>query len=173
MSKSIKLKNDTYWESGGIIHKNGGVFSHRPLKEYLPYPANGNVFYGATHYMYLGYITAYVDNNHGYASLTLLISSNFYGNQHYSTYIVSFAITTSVNAGGIKIMGNNTTEKLYFKVDSANNKIHIYAYVNGGNSYGAWNTTLLNQFNCVWNNQRAYDLTKEDSWQEIYTPKVG
>lgn len=61
-------------------------------------PISGNVYYDSSHYMMLGYFNCNFSDSNGWQTGTLLIVSNFYGNQHYSSGFLSVFISSNVNA---------------------------------------------------------------------------
>lgn len=164
MSKSIKLKDDNYWDSGSIIHNANGVYSKISLKEFLPKGTQETSSY-STHYMKLGYINCDLLTANNWSNLTLLFSSTFYGVQHWSTHLLTLAQANTIKANYIKIGGND--RKFFYKKDATNKRIYIYVYVDGGNGFGNWIITLLSQWQCSWVTDRGFNVTKEDSWVEI------
>jgi hypothetical protein len=104
----------------------------------------GNIQYvtNDTHILKLGYFTA---NN--YAHATLLVTCEFWGNQHGSSDIIDIQLDNSNSGilvftiGRIRV-GGNVTRTFYYKQDG-NSKIYLYAYVTGGNSYGQWSISKI------------------------------
>lgn len=164
MSKSIKLKDDNYWDSRSIIHNISGAYSKVSLKEFLPAGSTKSPFY-TTHYMKLGYISCALEGSSDWSNLTLLFSSTFYEAQHWSTHLLTLAQAKNIEANYIKIGGNN--RNFFYKKDDTNKRIYIYAYVDGGNGFGNWIITLLSQWQCRWVTEIEFNVTKEDSWVEI------
>lgn len=122
-----------------------GIAERSRLSSRLVPNSVGNVGYASndTHYMRLGYIPP-----SSYGHVTLLYTCEFWGNQHGSSDIIDIQYDNS-NAGKLVytsrrtwIGGNVDTRKFYIKQDS-NNRLSIYVYVTGGNSYGAWNTSVI------------------------------
>ena len=164
MSKSIKLKNNTFWDSSSIIHKTNGNFNRRILSKYLPSNQSGTASYN-TRFLQLGYINCSLSQNYGWTNITLLISSSFYGVQHWSTHLLTLAQSQYVKANYLKLGGNN--REFYYKIDTANSRIYFYASCTGGNGFGNWNTKLLNDLNCEWVNEIITNVNKTDDWVEI------
>ena len=126
---------------------NGAGFltQHQSLKGYLNVTGLTNVggyVNGDTHILKIGHAL----NTEHYASLVLLIASNFWDNQHSSVDLIS--ITKSYNNGsgtGFDIkrinLGGITYRTFYYKyVDKV---LELYVSVFGGNSYGSWSVKRL------------------------------
>ncbi len=121
-----------------------------------------------THYMQLGYINVEAfTNNEKWGIATLLISHNFYYNQHYSSDIITIFWTQVVNAHRLKIVNIGGNFKFYFYKDETNKRIYIYAYVDGGNGFGYWNIKELSTQFGNFILDRKNNIEYNDSWTEI------
>ena len=99
-----------------------------------------------THILKLGYFNC----SWSYDNLTLFITSAFWGNQHGSADIISIQQDLNNNSSGsIKHniyrlhVGGSHIRTFYYKNDSSNNRVYLYVYVSGGNSYGRWNISTI------------------------------
>ena len=129
-----------------------------------------------THYMCLGYMncTAFYD------SLTLLVTSAFWGNQHGSQDIITIQQSTNTNdtariqtnVGRIRLGGSYERSFYYYKDDSRF-RLYLYVYVIGGDSYGRWNISYLGG-NATWVTDHQENVTKSSSWIGIgYSAQVN
>lgn len=165
MSKTIKLKDDTYIDSSGIMHICEGMpYARATLKDYLPKVNMGSPLY-TTHYMQLGYINCTLRQDAHWSNLTLCINGSFYGVQHWSTHILTIAQASNVKANAIKVGGDGRS--FFYKVDSTNSRIYIYAGVWGGNGFGYWATSVLNRLCCSWVSEVVHNVEYEDTWVAI------
>lgn len=164
MSKSIKFKNNNYLDSSGIMHSTGGSYNRQTLKSFLPQGSTDSAFY-STQYLQLGYIDCSLVEYSEWSNLTLLISSVFYGVQHWSTHLLTLAQADYIKAFYLKVGGND--RKFYYKKDTTNKRIYIYAYVTGGNGFGNWVVSLLSKWQCYWTTEIKHNITYESSWVEI------
>ena len=125
----------------------------------LNFEVLGNIGYASndTHYLKLGYF----DATTSYDNIVLLFTCAFWGNQHGSTNIISIQQDRNDNSDSkpIKCTCNNlylngTDRKFYYKIDDTNHRLYLYVYVTGGNSYGKWNTSII-QSNVIWHQEYA------------------
>lgn len=118
-----------------------------------------------THILKLGYFTC----TKVYDNLVLLITSSFYGAQHGSSDIIT-AYQDS-NGGSIHLVINRirlgSSREFYYKIDEANSRIWLYAYVKGGNSYGQWNISTIQQCNTQWNNDLVKNFSLSESDKKV------
>ena len=129
-----------------------------------------------THYLQLGYWIC----GTGYDSLTLLVSSAFWGNQHGSCDL--FYLQQDMHDDGkdttvqgafyrTRLGGSYRREFYYHKT---NGRIYLYAYVTGGNSYGRWNVSVLQSpWPENWVNEKVMNCTRSTEWivcDQYYTP---
>lgn len=164
MSKSIKLKDNNYWDSSSVIHATNGYCHQTSLNQYLPSKYSGSAMY-TTQFLQLGYINCDLLEYTNWTNITLLISSTFYGVQHWSTHLLTLAQAKYIQANYLKLGGND--RNFYYKVDETNKRIYLYAKCTGGNAFGNWNTTLLNHISSGWIPEMVCNVAQEDSWVEI------
>lgn len=97
-----------------------------------------------THILELGYLKC--DNS--YQNLTLYITSSFWGSQHGSADFINIqqdmaggpAVRANIRA--IRIGGSH--DRVFYAVkDQTNKRLYIYVKVEGGNSYGKWNISVV------------------------------
>lgn len=128
-----------------------------------------------THYMCLGYMNC----TGSYDSLTLLVTSAFWGNQHGSQDIITIQQSTNTNdtariqtnVGRLRLGGSYERSFYYYKDDSRF-RLYLYVYVIGGNSYGMWNISYLGG-NATWVTNHQENVTKSSSWIGIgYSAQV-
>lgn len=128
-----------------------------------------------THYMCLGYM----DCTGSYDSLTLLVTSAFWGNQHGSQDIITILQSTNTNdtariqatVGRLRL-GGSTERTFYYYKDNSSFRLYLYVYVTGGNSYGRWNISYLGG-NATWVTAYQENVTKSSSWITIgYSAQV-
>ena len=129
-----------------------------------------------THYMCLGYMNC----TDSYDSLTLLVTSAFWGNQHGSQDIITIQQSTNTddtariqtNVGRLRLGGSYERSFYYYKDDSRF-RLYLYVYVIGGNSYGRWNISYLGG-NATWVTDHQENVTKSSSWIGIgYSAQVN
>ena len=129
-----------------------------------------------THYMCLGYMDCTVH----YDSLTLLVTSAFWGNQHGSQDIITIQQSTNTNdtariqatVGRLRL-GGSTERTFYYYKDNSSFRLYLYVYVTGGNSYGRWNISYLGG-NATWVTAFQKNVTKSSSWITIgYSAQVN
>lgn len=129
-----------------------------------------------THYMCLGYMNC----TGSYDSLTLLVTSAFWGNQHGSQDIITIQQSTNTNdtarikttVGRLRLGGSYERSFYYYKDDSRF-RLYLYVYVTGGNSYGRWNISYLGG-NTTWVTAHQENVTKSASWIGIgYSAQVN
>lgn len=129
-----------------------------------------------THYMCLGYMNCTAS----YDSLTLLVTSAFWGNQHGSQDIITIQQSTNTNdtariqttVGRLRLGGSYERSFYYYKDDSSF-RLYLYVYVIGGNSYGRWNISYLGG-NATWVTDHQENVTKSSSWIDIgYSAQVN
>lgn len=156
------ISGGTLTESDRIVTKGMAVNLY-PLRN----EPCGNVYYEATHYMQLGYLQCHFDNGNGWQSCTVLVSSNFYGNQHFSAGFLNMNVSTNINCKWLSIVRSHSNEKLYYYADTTNSRLYIYAYVEGGNSFGNWNTVSLNANYCTWVQEFKWNVAAGTSWVAI------
>lgn len=129
-----------------------------------------------THYMCLGYMNC----TGSYDSLTLLVTSAFWGNQHGSQDIITIQQSTNTNdtariqtnVGRLRLGGSYERSFYYYKDDSRF-RLYLYVYVIGGNSYGRWNISYLGG-NATWVTDHQENVTKSSSWIGIgYSAQVN
>lgn len=138
---------------------------------------NGGMYVPSdTHYMCLGYMNC----TNSYDSLTLLVTSAFWGNQHGSQDIITIQQSTNTNdtariqtnVGRLRLGGSHERSFYYYKDDSRF-RLYLYVYVIGGNSYGRWNISYLGG-NATWVTDRQENVTKSSSWIGIgYSAQVN
>lgn len=129
-----------------------------------------------THYMCLGYM----DCTGAYDSLTLLVTSAFWGNQHGSQDIITIQQSTNTNVTariqatvGRLRLGGSTERTFYYYMDNSSFRLYLYVYVTGGNSYGRWNISYLGG-NATWVTAQQANVTKSSSWITIgYSAQVN
>lgn len=129
-----------------------------------------------THYMCLGYMNC----TGSYDSLTLLVTSAFWGNRHGSQDIITIQQSTNTNdtariqtnVGRLRLGGSYERSFYYYKDDSRF-RLYLYVYVIGGNSYGRWNISYLGG-NATWVTDHQENVTKSSSWIGIgYSAQVN
>ena len=138
---------------------------------------NGGMYVPSdTHYMCLGYMNC----TGSYDSLTLLVTSAFWGNQHGSQDIITIQQSTNTNdtakiqtnVGRLRLGGSYERSFYYYKDDSRF-RLYLYVYVIGGNSYGRWNISYLGG-NATWVTDHQENVTKSSSWIGIgYSAQVN
>ena len=115
---------------------------------YMTYTSNRSGYASSdTHILQLGYFVT----DGLYDNCTILVSSAFWGNQHGSSDIINFQQSNNTDTTSTAIhvtmsrirIGGSVDRTFYYKADNANNRVYLYVHVIGGNSYGRWNTTVL------------------------------
>ena len=109
---------------------------------------------GDTHIM----LIAEIDINTIYSTYVILLSNEFWGHQHYSALQLHIACTNNDNNGNktprcsVNVMSRvgSHVRSVYYKVE--NNKAYIFIKVEGGNSYGRWASTILQNYNSITTN---------------------
>lgn len=129
-----------------------------------------------THYMCLGYM----DCTGSYDSLTLLVTSAFWGNHHGSQDIITIQQSTNTDdtariqatVGRLRL-GGSTERTFYYYKDNSSFRLYLYVYVTGGNAYGRWNISYLGG-NATWVTAYQKNVTKSSSWITIgYSAQVN
>lgn len=100
---------------------------------------------GDTHILELGYLKC----DASYQNLTLYVTSAFWGNQHGSADFVNIqqdiagdTPAVKANIRAIRIGGSH--DRVFYAVkDQTNKRLYIYVKVEGGNSYGKWNVSVV------------------------------
>lgn len=139
---------------------------------------NGAMYVSSdTHYMCLGYMNC----TGSYDSLTLLVTSAFWGNQHGSQDIITIQQSTNTNdtariqttVGRLRLGGSSYERSFYYYKDDSRFRLYLYVYVTGGNSYGRWNISYLGG-NATWVTAHQENVTKSSSWIGIgYSAQVA
>ena len=114
---------------------------------YMTYTSNRAGYASSdTHILQLGYFVT----DGLYDNCTILVSSAFWGNQHGSSDIINYQQSNNTNdTAAIHVtmsrirIGGSVGRTFYYKADNTNNRVYLYVSVTGGNSYGRWNTTVL------------------------------
>ena len=109
---------------------------------------------GDTHIM----LIAEIDINTMYSTYVILLSNEFWGHQHYSALQLHIACTNNDNNGNktprcsVNVMSRvgSHVRSVYYKVE--NNKAYIFIKVEGGNSYGRWASTILQNYDSITTN---------------------
>lgn len=109
---------------------------------------------GDTHIMLIAEIG--IDTT--YSTYVILLSNEFWGHQHYSALQLHIACTNNDNNGNktprcsvnVMSMVGSHARSVYYKVE--NNKAYIFIKVEGGNQYGIWASTILQNYNSITNN---------------------
>ena len=109
---------------------------------------------GDTHIMLIAEIN--IDTT--YSTYIVLLSNEFWGHQHYSALQLHIACTNNDNEGNknprcsvnVMSMVGSLARSVYYKVE--NNKAYIFIRVEGGNSYGRWASTILQNYDSITTN---------------------
>jgi hypothetical protein len=109
---------------------------------------------GDTHIMLVAEIN--IDTIH--STYVILLSNEFWGHQHYSALQLHIACTNNDNSGNksprcsVNVMSRvgSHVRSVYYKVE--NNKAYIFIKVEGGNSYGRWASTILQNYDSITTN---------------------
>lgn len=116
---------------------------------------NGAVYVsGDTHIMLIAEIG--IDTT--YSTYVILLSNEFWGHQHYSALQLHIACTNNDNNGNktprcsvnVMSMVGSHARSVYYKVE--NNKAYIFIKVEGGNQYGRWASTILQNYDSITTN---------------------
>lgn len=127
----------------GFIHSNYSVST------------NGAAYVsGDTHIM----LIAEIGINTTYSTYVILLSNEFWGHQHYSALQLHIACTNNDNNGNktprcsvnVMSMVGSHARSVYYKVE--NNKAYIFIKVGGGNQYGRWASTILQNYDSITTN---------------------
>ena len=109
---------------------------------------------GDTHIM----LIAEINIDTIYSTYIVLLSNEFWGHQHYSALQLHIACTNNDNEGNknprcsVNVMSRvgSHARSVYYKVE--NNKAYIFIRVEGGNSYGRWASTILQNYDSITTN---------------------
>ena len=93
-----------------------------------------------------------------YSTYVILLSNEFWGHQHYSALQLHIACTNNDNNGNktprcsvnVMSMVGSHARSVYYKVE--NNKAYIFIKVEGGNQYGRWASTILQNYDSITTN---------------------
>ena len=93
-----------------------------------------------------------------YSTYVILLSNEFWGHQHYSALQLHIACTNNDNNGNktprcsvnVMSMVGSHARSVYYKVE--NNKAYIFIKVEGGNDYGRWASTILQNYDSITTN---------------------
>ena len=109
---------------------------------------------GDTHMM----LVAEININTTYSTYVILLSNEFWGHQHYSALQLHIACTNNDNSGNkspgcsvhvMSLVGSHARGVRY-KIE--NNKAYIFIEVWGGNNYGRWASTILQNYDSLTTN---------------------
>ena len=109
---------------------------------------------GDTHMM----LVAEINIDTTYSTYVILLSNEFWGHQHYSALQLHIACTNNDNNGNksprcsvhvMSLVGSHTRGVRY-KIE--NNKAYIFIEVYGGNGYGRWASTILQNYDSITTN---------------------
>ena len=109
---------------------------------------------GDTHIM----LVAEININTTYSTYVILLSNDFWGHQHYSALQLHIACTNNDNSGNksprcsvhvMSLVGSHARGVRY-KIE--NNKAYIFIEVWGGNNYGRWASTILQNYDSITTN---------------------
>ena len=109
---------------------------------------------GDTHIMLIAEIG--IDTT--YSTYVILLSNEFWGHQHYSALQLHIACTNNDDNGNktprcsVNVMSRvgSHARSVYYKVE--NNKAYIFIKVEGGNNYGRWASTILQNYDSITTN---------------------
>lgn len=109
---------------------------------------------GDTHIMLIAEIG--IDTT--YSTYVILLSNEFWGHQHYSALQLHIACTNNDDNGNktprcsvnVMSMVGSHARSVYYKVE--NNKAYIFIKVGGGNQYGRWASTILQNYDSITTN---------------------
>ena len=106
---------------------------------------------GDTHIM----LVAEINIDTTYSTYVILLSNEFWGHQHHSALQLHIACTNNDNSGNksprcsvhvMSLVGSHVRGVRY-KIE--NNKAYIFIEVWGGNSYGRWASTILQNYDSI------------------------
>lgn len=109
---------------------------------------------GDTHIM----LVAEINIDTIYSTYVILLSNEFWGHQHYSALQLHIACTNNDNSGNksprcsvhvMSLVGSHARGVRY-KIE--NNKAYIFIEVYGGNNYGRWASTILQNYDSITTN---------------------
>ena len=109
---------------------------------------------GDTHMM----LVAEINIDTTYSTYVILLSNEFWGHQHYSALQLHIACTNNDNSGNksprcsvhvMSLVGSHARGVRY-KIE--NNKAYIFIKVYGGNGYGRWASTILQNYDSITTN---------------------
>ena len=109
---------------------------------------------GDTHIM----LVAEINIDTTFSTYVILLSNEFWGHQHYSALQLHIACTNNDNSGNksprcsvhvMSLVGSHVRGVRY-KIE--NNKAYIFIEVWGGNSYGRWASTILQNYDSITTN---------------------
>ena len=109
---------------------------------------------GDTHMM----LVAEINIDTTYSTYVILLSNEFWGHQHYSALQLHIACTNNDNSGNkspicsvhvMSLVGSHARGVRY-KIE--NNKAYIFIEVRGGNNYGRWASTILQNYDSLTTN---------------------
>lgn len=109
---------------------------------------------GDTHIM----LVAEINIDTTYSTYVILLSNEFWGHQHYSALQLHIACTNNDNSGNksprcsvhvMSLVGSHARGVRY-KIE--NNKAYIFIEVYGGNNYGRWASTILQNYDSITTN---------------------
>lgn len=103
-------------------------------------------------------LIAEIDINTMYSTYVILLSNEFWGHQHYSALQLHIACTNNDHSGNksprcsVNVMSRvgSHVRSVYYKVE--NNKAYIFIKVEGGNNYGRWASTILQNYDSITTN---------------------
>ena len=131
------------WVQNTATAHNADMVDGKHYLDLLRGDARENVMYvtNDTHFMQFGYFAL----TGSFSSVTLLLQSGFYGDQHSSSDIIVISGNNASVSPAYTIskvcLGGKTNRVFKYKV--VNNKIYLYGYITQGNSYGLWNVKIL------------------------------
>ena len=90
-----------------------------------------------------------------YSTYVILLSNEFWGHQHYSALQLHIACTNNDDNGNktprcsvnVMSMVGSHARSVYYKVE--NNKAYIFIKVEGGDQYGRWASTILQNYDSI------------------------
>lgn len=179
LGKLYASKGTLVWDGGTIQTTNfSGNASSATTSSMLKTSDWQGTFYvpSDTHYMCLGYMNCTGSSD----SLTLLVTSAFWGNQHGSQDIITIQQSTNTDdtariqptVGRLRL-GGSTERTFYYYKDNSSFRLYLYVYVTGGNGYGRWNISYLGG-NATWVTDQQTNVTKSSSWITIgYSAQVN
>ena len=109
---------------------------------------------GDTHIM----LVAEINIDTIYSTYVILLSNEFWGHQHYSALQLHIACTNNDNSGNksprcsVHVMSLVGSHARGVRYKIKNNKAYIFIEVYGGNSYGRWASTILQNYDSITTN---------------------